>query len=232
MGDAWTLTVQEYLEASRWKRFAYRLARNPFVLFVIAPFFLFIVSQRFPSSKASRRERQSVWAMNVAVLCMVVAMCAIFEIVPYLVIQLIAIVVAGSAGIWLFYVQHQFEDGYWERSENWEYTAAALKGSSFYKLPKVLQWFSGNIGFHHIHHLSPRIPNYNLERCHQSDFLFQNVKPVTLIASLKSLKFRLWDEKARKLVGFGHLRMLRAKGDREAEEAQRISSDAPPKTFK
>jgi omega-6 fatty acid desaturase (delta-12 desaturase) len=109
----------------------------------------------------------------------------------------------------MFYVQHQFEDAYWERDEDWDFTAAALQGSSFYKLPKVLQWFSGNIGFHHIHHLSPRIPNYNLERCHKADPLFQEVKPITLVSSLKSLRLRLWDEKLGKLVSFRYLRKLR-----------------------
>ena len=117
--------------------------------------------------------------------------------------------VAGAGGIWLFYIQHQFEDAYWERDEEWDYTAAALQGSSYYKLPRVLQWFSGNIGFHHIHHLSPRIPNYNLERCHNSDPVFQQVKPITLFVSLKSLGYRLWDEPARKLVSFGRIRHLR-----------------------
>ena len=117
--------------------------------------------------------------------------------------------IAGGAGVWLFYVQHQFEGVYWERGEDWDYTAAALQGSSFYKLPKILQWFSGNIGLHHIHHLSVRIPNYNLERCHKADPLFQRVKPVTLFGSLKSLKFRLWDEERGELIGFRHLRRLR-----------------------
>ena len=109
----------------------------------------------------------------------------------------------------MFYVQHQFEDVYWERGDNWDYTAAALQGSSFYKLPRILQWFTGNIGFHHIHHLSPRIPNYNLERCHRADPLFQRVKPITFFSSLKSLTFRLWDEQQKKLVGFGHLKNFR-----------------------
>jgi omega-6 fatty acid desaturase (delta-12 desaturase) len=113
---------------------------------------------------------------------------------------------AGGGGIWLFYVQHQFEGVYWERSQEWDYCTAALKGSSFYKLPRILQWFSGNIGFHHIHHLSPRIPNYSLEKCHQAEPLFQTVKPVTLFSSLKSLTFRLWDERRRRLVGFGALK--------------------------
>src|SRR5204863_383962 len=119
----------------------------------------------------------------------------------YLLIQLMVMGVAGSAGVWLFYVQHQFEGVYWERAEEWDYTAAALQGSSFYKLPKILQWFSGNIGFHHIHHLSPRIPNYYLEKCHRSEPLFQTVKPVTLFASFKSLMFRTSDEQCRELVG-------------------------------
>ena len=116
---------------------------------------------------------------------------------------------AGSAGVWLFYVQHQYEGVYWERTEKWDYVSAALHGSSFYKLPKILQWFSGNIGFHHIHHLSARIPNYNLERCHKAEPLFQTVKPITLISSLKSFTFRLWDEQQRELVGYGRLRAIR-----------------------
>jgi acyl-lipid omega-6 desaturase (Delta-12 desaturase) len=117
--------------------------------------------------------------------------------------------VAASAGVWLFYVQHQFEGVYWERSDQWDYATAALQGSSFYKLPWLLKWFSGNIGFHHIHHLSARIPNYHLEKCHKAEPLFQTVKPVTLFGSFKSFTFRLWDEQKRKLVGYGALREAR-----------------------
>ncbi len=208
-GDVWTMTVQEYLESSRWKRFAYRLARNPIVLFVIAPLFLFLVRQRFPSTKANPRERHSVYAMNLAILGMAVGLSWAFGFKAYLLIQMIILMVAGGAGVWLFYVQHQFEDVYWERGEEWSYTAAALQGSSFYKLPRILQWFSGNIGFHHIHHLSPRIPNYNLEKCHKADPLFQQVKPVTLLSSFKSFTYRLWDEKNKQLIGYRQLRQLR-----------------------
>jgi omega-6 fatty acid desaturase (delta-12 desaturase) len=207
-GDVWTMTVQEYLEASRWKKFSYRLARNPIVLFVIAPLFLFVVIQRFPSLKASQRERHSVYAMDAALLAMAAGLISIFGWKDYLFIQLIILMVAGGAGVWMFYVQHQFEDVYWERADHWCYTAAALQGSSFYKLPRILQWFTGNIGFHHIHHLSPHIPNYNLEKCHQADPLFQQVKPITLFSSLKSFTFRLWDEKSRRLVGFGHCKQV------------------------
>jgi len=208
-GDVWTMTVQEYLESSRWKRFAYRLARNPVVLFVIAPLFLFVIRQRFPSAKANPRERRSVYWMNLAIFGMAAALAWIYGLVPYLLIQIMIIAVAGGVGVWMFYVQHQFEDVYWERDEHWDFTAAALQGSSFYKLPKILQWFSGNIGFHHIHHLSARIPNYHLERCHRSHPMFRDVKPITMISSLKSFSLRLWDEKRKKLVGYSHIRNLR-----------------------
>ena len=208
-GDVWTMTVQEYLESSRWKRFAYRLARNPVVLFVIAPLFLFLIQQRFASARANPRERASVHWMNLAIFGMAAALIWIFGFMPYLIIQLTVMALAGGAGVWMFYVQHQFEDVYWERSESWDYTAAALQGSSFYKLPKIFQWFSGNIGFHHIHHLSSRIPNYHLERCHRSHPMFQEVKPITLFSSLKSFSLRLFDEKRRKLVGYRDIRHLR-----------------------
>lgn len=215
-GDLWTLTVQEYLESSRWRRFAYRLARNPIVLFVIAPLFVLLIKQRFPSAKANKRERHSVYWMNAAILGMVAGLSAVFGLKAYLLIQLTAMAVAGSAGFWLFYVQHQFEGVYWERGDEWDYTAAALKGSSFYKLPRILQWFSGNIGYHHIHHLISRIPNYNLERCHKAHLMFQSVKPVTLFSSLKSFTYRLWDEQRKKLVGFARARDLRNQPKRTA----------------
>jgi acyl-lipid omega-6 desaturase (Delta-12 desaturase) len=206
-GDIWTLTVQEYLQSTRWKRFAYRLARNPLVLFMIAPLYVFVVHNRFAVSAAPRRERQSVYRTNWALLVIMLVMSAAIGLKTFLLIQLTVSAFAGAAGIWLFYVQHQFEGAYWARGENWDYTAAALKGSSFYKLPRILQWFTGNIGFHHIHHLSPRIPNYYLQRCHDTDPFFKTIRPVTLFASLKSLSFRLWDEKRNAFVGFRHLSM-------------------------
>ena len=210
-GDIWTLTVQEYLESSGWKRFAYRLARNPIILFVLAPCFLFVIRQRFPNAKAGRRERHSVSWTNLAIVLVAAALSWIFGLKAYLLLQLLVLMVAGSAGVWLFYVQHQFEGVYWERRADWDYSTAALKGSSFYKLPKVLQWFSGNIGFHHIHHLSPRIPNYRLEKCHRAEPLFQTVKPITLFSSLKSFTFRLWHERHQMLVGYHALRSFRTR---------------------
>jgi acyl-lipid omega-6 desaturase (Delta-12 desaturase) len=208
-GDIWTMTVQEYLEASRWKRFAYRMARNPVVLFVVAPLFVFLIYQRFPNREANPRERRSVHWMNLAILGLAAALIALVGLKAYLLIQLIAMGVAGSVGIWMFYVQHQFEDVQWERRDDWDYTAAALQGSSFYKLPRILQWFTGNIGFHHIHHLSSRIPNYNLERCHRELSLAEEVKPLTFFASLRSLMLRLWDEERKQLVGYREMRARR-----------------------
>jgi acyl-lipid omega-6 desaturase (Delta-12 desaturase) len=207
-GDIWTMTVQEYLAAPWHRRLHYRLVRNPLILFVVAPLFVFVIKQRFASAKAGRRQRNSVRWLNLTLLFTAGLQSWIFGLVPYLLIQSIAMTVAGAAGLWLFYVQHQFKGVYWERDERWDYTTAALRGSSYYRLPKVLQWLSGNIGFHHIHHLSPRIPNYHLQRCHESSPLFQQVLPITLRSSLQALKFRFWDERSKELVGYAHLRSL------------------------
>jgi omega-6 fatty acid desaturase (delta-12 desaturase) len=205
-GAIWTLTVQEYRESSRWRRLAYRLMRHPVILLGLAPLYLFLLKQRFPSPKANTRERRSVWWTNLALVGVTAAMSALFGPIAYLVIQVAVLAVSGAAGVWLFYVQHQFKGVYWERQGTWDYTAAALQGSSFYKLPRILQWFSGNIGFHHIHHLSPRIPNYNLEKCHKSHPMFQDTPALTLLPSLNAFALCLWDEPRRELVGFRHLK--------------------------
>jgi fatty acid desaturase len=172
-GDIWTLTVQEYLQSSLWKRFAYRLARNPIVLFAIAPLYVFVIHHRFAVSTAPRRERQSVRHTNWMLLGVTALMSVTIGLKQFLLIQCTVSALAGAAGLWLFYVQHQFQGAYWARTDKWNYTDAALKGSSFYKLPRMLQWFTGNIGFHHIHHLSPRIPNYHLQQCHEADPVLQ-----------------------------------------------------------
>ena len=206
MGDIWTLTVKEYIESSKWRKFSYRLARNPIVLFLIAPIFLFLVLERFPSKKAKPREIRSVWLMNGALAVVAAGLIAVIGFLPWLVFQIAAMTMASSCGVWMFYVQHQFEDAYWEESENWDYTTAAIKGSSYYELPRVIQWFTGNIGFHHIHHLSPMIPNYNLEKCHLADPFFREVKSMTLFGSLKSINSRLWDEDSKKMISFRELK--------------------------
>lgn len=206
VGDIWTMTVDEYLSASPQKKFLYKLGRNPIVLFVVGPMWTFMIAHRFPQPSAKRKEKISLIYSNLAIAAMVVILGLTFGWLNYLLITLAVMVVATTGGVWLFYVQHQYEDTYWEEGENWDYFKAAVYGSSFYKLPKVLQWFSGNIGFHHIHHLSSKIPNYNLERCHNSHTMFSEKKPLKLWQSLKCVNFRLWDAEDMKLITFGQLR--------------------------
>lgn len=205
-GDVWTLTVKEYLMASRWIQIKYRFARNPLCLFVISPPILFLILQRIPQKNSSQREINSVHWTNLGILGMVMALSLLIGFKAYFMIQLPVIMISAAAGVWLFYVQHQFEGVYWERKAKWDYVTEALKGSSFYKLPKILQWFTGSIGYHHIHHLSPKIPNYYLERCHNDIPLFREIKPLTFLSSLKSLNFALWDEENHQLVGFDHIK--------------------------
>jgi len=205
-GDIWVLTVREYLESTRWKRFAYRLARNPLVLFVIGPLYIFAIHNRLVVTGAPARERHSVWLTNAALLLGILGMGCLIGFKAFFLIQVTIIAIAAAVGVWLFYVQHQFPGAYWVRSVNWNYAEAALQGSSFYKLPRVLQWFTGNIGFHHIHHLSPRIPNYHLQRCHEADPFFKTIRPLTLFASFKAMSYRLWDEQRMTFVGYRRLK--------------------------
>jgi omega-6 fatty acid desaturase (delta-12 desaturase) len=197
--------------APRLQRAAYRFFRFPLVTMGLGPLFMFLVSHRFyDSSTTAAREKHSVVYTNLALLAIIVVAALTIGLDKYILIQLPIIWIGGAAGVWMFYVQHQFEGMVWEHHDKWNYVAAALQGSSFYKLPKVLQWFTGNIGFHHIHHLSPRIANYNLEACHNSSSLFQAVLPVTIRSSMKSLSLRLWDERSHRLVGFSVAKQLRA----------------------
>ena len=205
IGDVWTMTIEEYLAASKWKKFSYRVYRNPFFMFVIGPVFMFLFSQRIPSYSHKKREKNSVHWTNLGIAVFITLMSLLIGFKNFWLIQLPVIWIAASVGVWLFYVQHQFEGVYWERAKKWDFVKAGLEGSSFYKLPKLLQWFTGNIGFHHIHHLSPKIPNYLLEKCHNENPIFQ-VKPVGILTSLKSLTYRLWDEKKRQLVHFTYLK--------------------------
>ena len=206
IGDIWTMTVQEYLESTKLERFAYRFSRHWIVLFVIAPLWLFLYRERIFQKNPKPGENTAIMILNFVLLGMAIGLSMVFGFLTYLIVQLTALIVAGGIGIWLFYVQHQFEDAYWESGEEWDYFDAAIKGSSFYKLPKVLQWFTGNIGFHHIHHLSPKVPNYNLERCHRAHAMFNEVKPIRLFESFKTLSLGLWCEKTSKLITFGALK--------------------------
>lgn len=206
-GDVWTMTVDEYLQSSQAKRLAYRVYRNPLIIFTLGAWLSFLVFQRFPTGKESKRERNSILWTDLALLVIGVVASLTIGLGDFLRILLPVVFIGTSAGVWLFYVQHQFEGVYWERHMHWSYVDAALKGSSFYRLPKILQWFSGNIGFHHIHHLSPRIPNYRLEQAYDENELF-HIKPVTLRSSMRSLRFRLYDEENHRLVGFDYLKEL------------------------
>jgi omega-6 fatty acid desaturase (delta-12 desaturase) len=206
VGDVWTLTVKEYQALPAWKKLVYRIVRSPWLMFTIGGLMVFLVNHRLATKTAGKRERHSVYWTNLALAGIIILLSAVIGFKSFVLVELPILVLTTSIGVWLFYVQHQFEGVYWERHERWDYLSASLKGSSYYKLPKVLQWFTGNIGFHHIHHLSPRIPNYYLESCHKAHSLFQQVKPLTLWGSRRSLFLRLWDEDKRQLVGFGALK--------------------------
>ena len=208
VGDVWTMTVEEYRAAPRSQQIFYRLVRNPIFMLGIGPFYVFMIANRFASKNAKKRERQSVWITNLALLAIILVASQTIGLRTYLLIQLPVILIAATGGIWLFYVQHQFEGVYWARHEEWDPIRASLEGSSYYKLPRVLQWFTGNIGLHHIHHIRPRIPNYNLQRCYDETPAFQAVTPITLRASLRSLWLNLYDEQAGKLVSFRALRTI------------------------
>jgi acyl-lipid omega-6 desaturase (Delta-12 desaturase) len=203
------MTVEEYLAAKPKERLMYRLTRNPLILFVLAPIFVFLVRHRFAPPGSRMKVHASVWTTNLGIALMGWGLGYALGWMPWLIIQISIMALAGSAGFWLFYVQHQFEGVYWDRAGAWDYARAALNGSSFYRLPKILQWFTGNIGFHHIHHLSHRIPNYNLEECHRSHPAFSQVKTLSLRESFDSLRYRLWDEASKTLISFKQLRMLR-----------------------
>jgi omega-6 fatty acid desaturase (delta-12 desaturase) len=205
-GDVRTLTVTEYQALPPRARLGYRLFRNPLVMFGIGPIVALLVGPRIVAKSARPRMRQSVLGTNVALALLVLALCWLVGWRDYLLIQAPTLLLAGSAGIWLFYVQHQFEDAYWESAETWTYADAALRGSSYLKLPKVLQFFSGNIGLHHVHHLSARIPNYNLQRAHDENAIFHEVPTLSLGDGLRAVRLKLWDEKHRRMVTFAEAR--------------------------
>ncbi|MEI6678396.1 MAG: fatty acid desaturase [Mariniphaga sp.] len=206
VGDVKTLTVVEFLKLSKWKRFMYRLYRHPIFLFGVAPFLVFVLQNRFPRKYMNIKDHIYLQLTNLAIIALAALVVWAIGWKAFLLIQLPVLYIASVHGLWLFYVQHQYENVVWARAGDWNYKDIALEGSSYFKLPKLLQWFTGNIGFHHIHHLSPRIPNYKLPLCFKENTIFQEVKPVTFFSSLKSLKLRLWDEKSQKLVGFKVLR--------------------------
>jgi omega-6 fatty acid desaturase (delta-12 desaturase) len=209
-GDIWMMTRREYLQAPWSERLKYRLYRNPAILFLLGPLEITLIKNRMAGKNADRSDRLSVYGTNCAIAVVTTAMFILVGWKAFLLIQFLALFLAHIAGVWLFYVQHQYEGVYWERDSEWDFVAASLKGGSFYKLPGIMRWFSGNIGYHHVHHLNSRIPNYNLPRCQVNIPALQQTRPVGIRLSLKSLAYRLWDEEAGKLISFRGIRRLHA----------------------
>ncbi len=208
IGDIWTLTTEEYLTAPLSKRLAYRIYRNPLILFGPGSILLFLVLQRFCKKGACRRERMSVLITNIALLLLIAIATSTIGLRAYTLIQFPVILIGGAVGLWLFYIQHQFEQAYWVRHEFWDPMSVALHGSSYFKLPKILQWFTGNIGLHHVHHVRPSIPNYNLQQCFDEVSALQEIKAITLMESIRSLRLGLYDEKNKRLVSFRSLQLV------------------------
>ena len=202
VGDVTTLTVEEYHKLSKWGKLGYRLFRNPLIMFGLGPFWMFLISHRFATPRFGKKETMSVVCANLAILAIATVLSLLIGFWNYVIIQILVMWIAGMAGIWMFYIQHQFDDSYWAPDEKWSYVASAFKGASYYRLPMVLQWFTGNIGFHHIHHFSPLIPNYQLDRAYQSAEIFRQVATFNIRQSLKCVSLALYDEEADKMVSF------------------------------
>jgi acyl-lipid omega-6 desaturase (Delta-12 desaturase) len=206
VGDVPTITVAEYRARSPRRRLQYRLFRNPVVMFGLGPIIALIIQPRIVPHGARPRIKRSVLATDVFVAALVAGMCLLVGVRDVLLVQVPIVMLSGATGIWLFYVQHQFEDVYWESSERWSYLDTALHGSSYLKLPRVLQFFSGNIGLHDVHHLNARIPNYNLQRAHDEVAIFRDVPTLSLLDGLRAVKLKLYDEDRRRMVTFAQAR--------------------------
>jgi omega-6 fatty acid desaturase (delta-12 desaturase) len=207
-GDVMTLTVEEY-ESRAWKgRLGYRLFRNPLVMFGIGPIWSLMIGPRIWSNKMRTRQRNSILLTNLVLAIVFAAIVWLVGFQAWLLVQMPIAIIAGTMGVWMFYVQHQFEDVYWESAEQWSYADAALRGSSYLKLPKVLQFFTGNIGLHHVHHLSAKIPNYNLQRAHNEIEIFQEVPVLTYRDGLRSIRLKLIDTSSGRLLTWAEVRAL------------------------
>ncbi|MHB8532730.1 MAG: fatty acid desaturase [Solirubrobacteraceae bacterium] len=211
VGDVHTLTVAEFRGLARRAQLAYRLTRNPLVMLGIGPLVAMMIGPRFIARDARPRMRRSVIRTDLALVVLVGGLCWLLGWRGYLLVCGLPALLAGAIGIWLFYVQHQFEDAYWESGETWSYADAALRGSSFLKLPPILHFCTGNIGFHHVHHLNARIPSYNLPRAHRENAIFQAVPTLSIRDGLRALSLKLWDENRHTLVTFGEERASRTR---------------------
>lgn len=209
MGDVPTFTVNEYLAFSGIKKLGYRLFRNPIIMVGIGVPINFVLLQRFPLGQDIRDPDavRSILGLNLMLLAAFGTPMMFIGVMPVLAVYLPVIILAAAIGGWLFYIQHQFEDAYWRRKDDWDFHAAAVSGSSYYKMPRILQWFTGNIGLHHIHHLCSRIPNHRLEECFNALPELNGVtKRITLRDSLNCWRFSLWDEEKGVMVGFRDIR--------------------------
>jgi len=236
-GDIDTLTVREYLSRSRFKRVLYRIYRHPLVMLLFGPTFQFVIKHRLPldTPRSWKREWRSVVWTNLALVAVIAGMGLIVGFDRFLMVQVPITLIAGSIGVYLFYVQHQYQDTYWRYSEAWDYHAAGLLGASHLVLPKILQWFTANIGLHHIHHVSSRIPNYNLQGCYDENSVLHGATRLTLGRSLRTLGLSLWDEDERRMVGFRDLQTVRPRIEQQLEKGERIrptKEDAVPRAWR
>jgi omega-6 fatty acid desaturase (delta-12 desaturase) len=205
IGDVTTLTVDEYLGLSSWKKFAYRFYRNPFFLFGVAPILLFVLMNRVTKNYMTAKEKLFVHLSTLALIAAISIIIFFIGWKTYVLIQIPILYIGTVHGVWLFYVQHQYRDVLWTNTKNWDYKSTALNGSSWFKLPLLLNWFTGNIGYHHIHHLSPSVANYNLRKCHKDNKLFSEIKPITFFSAFESLFLRLYDEKQKRMIRFSEI---------------------------
>ena len=208
-GDVLTLTVEEYLAQPWHQRLAYRLFRNPVVMFGLGPIWSLMVAPRVSSPTMRPRQRHSVLITNLLITAILGTIWVFAGVLPWVMIQMPAAVLAGTAGVWLFYVQHQFEDAYWESADRWSYADAALHGSSYLKLAQPFQFFTGNIGLHHVHHLSAKVPNYNLQRAHDEIDLFDQVPVLTVPCALQALRLKVIDTDSGRLLTWSEVRARR-----------------------
>lgn len=222
VGDIWVMTIEEYKSASKWQRLGYRLYRNPLIMFGLGPLYLMIIVNRKNRSDARKKERMNTYITNVLVVLMFALLIFIAGWKAVLLVHGVTLYIATLLGIWLFFIQHTFEDSYFEEEAEWDYVKAAVEGSSYYRLPRVLEWMTGNIGYHHVHHLAPRIPNYHLEEAHVTTPPLQHATTITIRTSLASLQYHVYDPEQKQFMTFKEAKqILSSKTEKPIATAQK-----------
>jgi omega-6 fatty acid desaturase (delta-12 desaturase) len=201
-GEIYTMTLAEYEDAPRWRRLGYRAYRNPFLMLFVGPSLVFLFERRFPQKGMTRKILLSVIATNVALAAWALGWSALVGWQTFLLIQGTTLIAGGAVAAWMLYIQHQYEDTYYQSSDKWQFESAALQGSSYLELPRPLAWAVGNANYHHVHHLSAKIPNYRLRAAHEEQAIFESTPVVTLRSSLRALRLKLWDTESESLVRF------------------------------